>query len=90
MTTVSLSDQWVKILSKGLITIPKNYREELNLKEGEVARVRLLGKRLIIEPRQYVDNYEEYSNKEFKQMLEDDKLPPKLAKKAFSFWPDLK
>ena len=81
--------QWVKILSKGMLTIPKAFREELGIKAGEVARVKKIGRRLIIEPRQSVD-YEVYSNRELEQMLKEDKLPPKLAKQAVSFWPDLK
>lgn len=57
--------------------------------EGEVARVKKVGKRLIIEPREVVD-YEVYSDREFKQMLKEDKLPVNLAKRAALLWPDLK
>lgn len=81
--------QWVKILSKGLVTIPKSFREELGMKKGEVARIKKVGQRLIIEPREVAD-YELYSNRELKEMLEDDKLPSKLASEAALFWPDLK
>lgn len=86
---VLLQSQWVKILSKGLITIPKEFREALDLKEGEIARVKKVGRRLVVEPREVAD-YELYSDKEFKQMLKDDKLPSDLAEKAASLWPDLK
>ncbi len=86
---VLAQSQWVKILSKGLITIPKDFREALDLKEGEIARVRKVGKRLIVEPREVAD-LELYSDKEFKQMLREDELPSNLAKKAASLWPDLK
>ena len=81
--------QWVKILSKGLVTIPKSFREELGMKKGEVARIKKVGKRLIIEPREVAD-YELYSDRELKEMLKDDKLPSKLASEAALFWPDLK
>jgi len=81
--------QWVKILSKGLITIPKSFRDALGLKEGEVARVKRTGRRLIIEPREAVD-YEVYSDRELKKMLKEDKLSSNLAKKAASIWSDLK
>lgn len=91
VATTSFIDQgqWIKILNKGLITIPKNFREEMNLKEGEIARIRRIGKRLIIEPRDIVD-YELYTDKEFSSMLKEDKLPANLAKKAASIWSDLK
>jgi len=81
-------DEWVKILSKGLITIPKAFREELGLNEGEIAKIKKIGRRLIIEPRE-VAEYETYNEKELKKMLKEDKLPANLAKKAASFWPDL-
>jgi len=81
-------NEWVKILSKGLITIPKTFREELGLREGEIARIKKVGRRLIIEPREIAE-YEVYSDKELKRMLKEDKLSADLAKKAANFWPDL-
>jgi len=78
-------EEWVKLLSKGLITIPKPMRERLNLQQGEVVKVRLVGKRLVIEPREVAD-YEVYSDEELQRMLEEDKLSPKLAKQTQSFW----
>jgi AbrB family looped-hinge helix DNA binding protein len=81
--------EWVKILTKGMITIPKSFREELGIKEGEVARIKKVGQRLILETREVAD-YETYSDQEFKKMLEEDKLPAKLASEAANLWPDLK
>jgi AbrB family looped-hinge helix DNA binding protein len=80
---------WVKILSKGMVTIPKSFRDELGMKEGEIAKVKKVGLRLIIEPREVAD-YEIYSNQELKSMLKEDKLTTKMAKVASSLWPDLK
>lgn len=84
-----ITTQWVKILTKGMITIPKPFREELGIKKGEVARIKKVGQRLIIEPREVAD-YEVYSDQELKEMLKEDQLPAKLASKAASLWPDLK
>jgi AbrB family looped-hinge helix DNA binding protein len=81
--------EWVKVLTKGLITIPKRFRDQLGLNEGEVAQVRKWGRRLIIQPREVVD-YEVYTNQELDQMMVEDKLPEDLAAKASEFWPDLK
>lgn len=81
-------NEWVKILTKGLITIPKSFRENLGLKEGEVARIKRVGQRLVIEPREATE-YEVYGDKELEKMLEEDKLPADLAKKAAELWPDL-
>ena len=88
ISKVDYPQEWVKILAKGMITIPKSFREELGVKEGEVARIKKVGRRLVIEPREVVD-YEVYSDRELKEMLKDDKLPANLAKKAALFWPDL-
>jgi len=81
--------EWVKILSKGMITIPKAFRDELGIKEGEIARIKKVGRRLIIEPREIAD-YEVYSDEELKTMLKEDTLPKKLASETVSLWPDLK
>lgn len=88
VSTRDYSEEWVKVLAKGMITIPKSFREELGIREGEVARIKKIGKRLVIEPRELID-YEVYSDKELKEMIEGDKLPPKLAKEAIALWPDL-
>lgn len=88
LTKVTSTEEWVNILAKGMITIPKSFREELGIKEGEVARIKKIGRRLIIEPRELVD-FEVYGEREFKKMLKEDKLPPQLASEALSFWPDL-
>ena len=88
MPKIAYPQEWVKILTKGMITIPKSFREELGVKEGEVARIKKIGQRLVIEPREVAD-YEVYSDGELKEMLEEDKLPVNLAKKAASLWPDL-
>jgi len=81
--------EWIRILSKGMITIPKAFRDGLGIKEGEIARIKKIGRRLVIEPREIAD-YEVYSDDELKTMLEEDKLPKKLASEASSLWPDLK
>jgi len=80
--------EWVKVLNKGLVTLPKNFRDTVGIREGDVAKVRMVGRRLVIEPRDLAD-YEVYSQKEFKQMLQDDKLPKLLAKKTAKIWPEL-
>lgn len=81
-------EEWVKILAKGMITIPKSFREELGIREGEVARIKKIGRRLVIEPRELID-YEVYSDKELREMIKEDKLPSQLAKEAIALWPDL-
>lgn len=81
-------EEWIRVLTKGMITIPKVFRDELGMKEGEIAKIRKVGKRLVIEPREIAD-YEVYSDKELAEMLAEDKLPGKLAKNAEQIWSDL-
>jgi len=80
--------EWVKVLNKGLVTLPKNFRDTVGIRAGDVAKVRMVGRRLVIEPRDLAD-YEVYSQKELKQMLQADKLPKLLAKKTAKIWPEL-
>ncbi|MBI3955997.1 AbrB/MazE/SpoVT family DNA-binding domain-containing protein [Candidatus Gottesmanbacteria bacterium] len=83
-----VSDEWVKILGKGMVTIPKKFRDDLGMREGEVARIRKIGNRLVVEPRDVAD-YETYTDDELRAMLRADKILPKLAKKARLLWSDL-
>ncbi len=87
-TTQSPNEAWIKILGNGLITIPKSFRNELGIREGEIARIKKVGKRLVIESKDVAD-YEVYDDKEFEQMLKEDVLPKKLAKKSARFWKHL-
>lgn len=87
-TSIKTTQEWVKILDKGMITIPKSFRDELNFKAGEVAKIIKVGRRLIIEPRDVVD-YRIYSDKELEEILKEDRLPSRLAKKAAKMWQDL-
>lgn len=81
--------EWVKVLTKGLVTLPKNFRDSVGIREGDVARIKKIGRRLVIEPRDLAD-YELYSDKELAQMLRDDKLPRAFKKKTAKIWPELK
>lgn len=72
----------IKIQPKGLITIPKKFREEIGLDENSLARVKKEGRRLIIEPVTVISYpLREYSKEEIEQFIKDDRLSPKLLKK---------
>jgi bifunctional DNA-binding transcriptional regulator/antitoxin component of YhaV-PrlF toxin-antitoxin module len=34
-------ETWIKVLSKGVITIPKEFRDQLGLEEGDVAKAKI-------------------------------------------------
>lgn len=85
---IPVTEEWVKILGKGMVTIPKKFRDDLGMREGEVARIRKVGNRLVMESRDAA-TYEIYSDREFREMMLADKLPPKLAKKSRALWSDV-
>lgn len=89
LPSFSIQDEaWIKILPKGLITIPKKIREKLGLKEGDVAQVKISDNTIVIKPREPV-GYRLYSKEEMEQWVKDDELPIELAKKAQTMWSDI-
>lgn len=73
----------VKILPKGLVTIPKKLRQEVGLGENSLARITKEGKKLILEPVDIVSYpLREYSVDEIRQFIKADRLSPQLARKA--------
>lgn len=79
---------WIKILPKGLVTIPKKIREKLGIKEGDVAKINISKNSIVIKPRGSAE-YRLFTNEEIKQWIKDDKLPVELAKKAQAIWSDI-
>lgn len=74
--------EWLKILGKGMVTIPKKWREEMGITSGDIVKARKEGNRLVIEPQQ--DNlapYRVYNDTEIDAFLQEDKLPDTLTKK---------
>ena len=81
--TASTNQEWLKVLGKGMVTIPKDWREELGFKEGDVVRAKKEGKRVIIEPQQTsLVPYRVYSSAEIEAFLKEDELPQSLAEKV--------
>ena len=85
---MSVGEVWVKILNKGLMTIPKAMREKVGIKEGDVAKARVEGNKIVIEPREEVD-FRIFTDEEIKRWKKEDKLPTKLAKKAKKLLADI-
>lgn len=90
-TVVQPQETWVKVLSKGVITIPKEMRLQLGLEEGDIARAKVVGDKLIIESRKTAQ-YEElrlYTKEQIEQFVKEDQLPEPLAKEVAKRWSDL-
>lgn len=72
----------IRVQSKGLITLPKKIRDELNLSENSHLKISIQNGKVVLDPLQ-VRSFpiRIYTDEEIEQFLEDDKLDPKLAKK---------
>lgn len=90
-TTTQPQETWIKILSKGIITIPKEMRLQLGIEEGDVAKAKVVEDKLIIESRKTAQ-YKElrvYSKKQLDTFVKEDQLPKPLANKVANRWSDL-
>lgn len=74
-------EEWLKILTKGMVTLPKSWRKELGIEEGKMVKAKKVANQIIIEPMEKPVSYRTYSQKELQQFLRDDQLPKKLEKK---------
>lgn len=77
-------EQIIKILPKGLITIPKKFRSDLGLEENNLARVKKEPGRLIIEPiRTLPYPVRHYTNEEIDEFFAlDDKESRELREEG--------
>ncbi len=73
--------EWVKILNKGVITLPKKLRDQAGIQPGDVARARVSGRSIIIESRDAVDDVRIFTEEDFARWEREDKLSPELAEK---------
>lgn len=78
---VNNQEEWLKILSKGMVTLPISWRKELGIEEGKMVKAKIIDNQIIIEPMEKPVLYRTYSQKELQQFLKDDKLPKNLEKK---------
>jgi AbrB family looped-hinge helix DNA binding protein len=66
------NEEWLRILTKGMVTIPKPWREEFNLKEGDIIKAKKTAKGIVFEPPQKKVPYRIYTQKDLKQFIKDD------------------
>lgn len=74
-------EEYLRILGKGMVTIPKAWRDELGFKEGEIVKAQKIGNTVVIETEAEVVPYRIFSNEEIKEWLKEDRLPQTLAQK---------
>lgn len=80
---VNVSETWLKVLGKGMITLPKKWRDALGVSTGDVIKARKEGTKVVIEAQQArTVPYRVYTDSEIDEFLRQDKLPKRLAKKV--------
>lgn len=82
ITVDKSQEEYLRILGKGMVTIPKLWRDELGLEEGGLVRAQKLGNRMIIEAQSKPVPYRVFSKEEIETWLEEDRLSASLAKKV--------
>ena len=75
-------EAWLKVLAKGMVTLPKRWRDELGIENGTLVKARKEGNKLIIEvqPRKLAP-YRVYSDTEIDEFLKEDELSEALFQK---------
>lgn len=78
---MKVQEEIVKVQTKGLITIPKDFRDELGFEESSLARVKKEKGRLILEPvRALPYPVRSYTKKEVEKFVKEDKKETKALK----------
>lgn len=81
-TTQIVQEELVKLQSKGLITIPKRFREEFAFEDNSIVRIKKDKGRLILEPvRTLPYPVRSYSKREIKEFLKLDAYETKELKR---------
>src|SRR3712207_194185 len=78
-------EEWLKVLGKGMITLPKKWRDEMGIEDGGVVKAKKEGNTVVIEAqpqRKPTAPYRVYSADEIKAFLDEDKLPKGFAEKV--------
>ncbi|NCO88989.1 hypothetical protein AUK04_01620 [Candidatus Roizmanbacteria bacterium CG2_30_33_16] len=66
--------EWLRVLGKGMLTIPKTWRMEFGIQEGEMVQAEKTKDGIFIRPLKKTAPYRIYSKKELLQFVSDDKL----------------
>ena len=79
----NFEEEWLKVLGKGMVTLPKKWRDELQITSGDMVKAKKAGKNIVIEAMQAKRApYRIYSEAEIGEFLNEDVLPPELKLKV--------
>ena len=81
--TGNIDREWLKILGKGMVTLPKKWRQELGIETGDIVRARKEGNKVVIETQQVsTAPYRVYTDTQIEAFLKEDILPKDLLEKS--------
>jgi AbrB family looped-hinge helix DNA binding protein len=76
-------EEWLKVLGKGMVTLPKKWRDEMGIENGDIVKAKKEGEKIVIETQTKITApYRIYSADEIKGFLADDNIPDELVQKA--------
>ena len=83
MTPVKARRKVVKVLPKGQITIPVEFRDALDIAAETLLSISLVGDHLEVTPlRQGEETLRRYTEEEVSRFVEEDKLDPQTAQRV--------
>lgn len=81
--TTNTQEEWLKILGKGMVTLPKKWRDEMGLAEGDVVKAKKKGNTVVLEtPQGQSAPYRILSASEIDDFLREDEIPDVLTNKV--------
>ncbi|OGY26759.1 MAG: hypothetical protein A2Z11_02175 [Candidatus Woykebacteria bacterium RBG_16_43_9] len=80
---MSKKEQWLKVLGKGMLTLPKRWRDESGLQTGDIVKAKKVGTRIVIESKELSKiPYRVYTDAEIDEFIKEDKLTKAFAAKV--------
>ena len=75
-------EEFIKVQNKGLITIPKSFRDDLGIRVNSIAKIKKVKGRIILEPVRILPYpVRSYKNSEIKEFIDLDNKESKQLKK---------
>lgn len=74
MNTISASENWIKVLGKGMVTLPADWRIKLGIGPGAMLKAKFTGDSIVLKPVAKAAPYRIFSDEEIAEFLENDKL----------------
>lgn len=78
---IANQEEWLKVLDKGMVTIPKKWRDDLGITKGNVLKAKKQGTSVVLETAALNVPYRIYTDAEIDEFLRLDQLETKQMKK---------